>query len=67
VADPLHGLAVHRHLVPNRLTGDCGHDAELLDDERGVEARATELLIPTPGGTIDVLFEVWGLVTPQGR
>ena len=23
--------------------------------------------VPTPGGTVDVLFEVWGLVTPQAR
>jgi hypothetical protein len=48
---------------------------ELLQEQiygRGVdEARLTHCAIvvphvPTPAGTIDVLFEVWGLVTPQG-
>jgi hypothetical protein len=45
VADLLDGLGVHRHLPADPLAGPCGHDAEVFDDETGVDGRTTELLV----------------------
>lgn len=37
-----------------------------ISEERLFYCRFLFQDVPTPAGTIDILFEVWGLLTPQG-
>ena len=37
-----------------------------VDEDRLTHCSVILYDVPTPGGTLDVLFEIWGLVTPQG-
>jgi hypothetical protein len=56
-------------LSTNLATGEVGEEriyGRGVDESRLTYCSTVFHDVPTPGGTIDVLFEVWGLVTPQG-
>ena len=51
-ADLADGIAVHRHLLADGRAGGGGHDAEVLDDERRVDAGTAELLVHPERGAL---------------
>jgi hypothetical protein len=58
-----------RFLSTNLATGEVLEErvyGQGVDESRLTHCSTVFHDVPTPGGTIDVLFEVWGLVTPQG-
>ncbi len=44
-ADLLDRVAVDTHLAADRFTGHGGHDAKVVDDQRGVDHRAAKLVV----------------------
>jgi hypothetical protein len=58
-----------RFLATNLATGEVLERriyGRGVDEDRLVHCSTVFSDVPTPDGTIDLLFEVWGLVTPQG-
>jgi hypothetical protein len=58
-----------RFLSTNLATGEVLQEVIYgrgVDEDRLTHCFTVFHDFPTPGGTIDVLFEIWGLVTPQG-
>ena len=58
-----------RFLSTNLATGEVLQEVIYgrgVDEDRLTHCSTVFHDFPTAGGTIDVLFEVWGLVTPQG-
>jgi hypothetical protein len=52
VADLLHRLRVHRHLLGNGRAGRGGHDAEVVDDEVRIDAGCAELPVHLQRGAL---------------
>jgi hypothetical protein len=58
-----------RFLATNLATGEVLEEriyGRGVDEDRLIHCSTVFYDVPTPEGTIDLLFEVWGLVTPQG-
>jgi hypothetical protein len=58
-----------RFLATNLATGEVLEETIYgrgVDEDRLVHCSTVFHDVPTPSGPIDVLFEVWGLDTPQG-
>jgi hypothetical protein len=58
-----------RFLATNLATGEVLEEriyGRGVDPDKLTHCAAIFRDVPVPGGTIDLLFEVWGLVTPQG-
>jgi hypothetical protein len=58
-----------RFLATNLATGEVLEEriyGRGVDPDKLTHCAAVFRDVPVPRGTVDVLFEVWGLVTPQG-